>query len=383
LVLERGGAVRVLEVDPGLLDAPEALADADRGDMLRQIASGAAQVRQAQRDSIEAGIERLADWGRPRAVVVAGMGTAGIAGDILAAVCGVGCPVPISTVRGHQLPGWVGAPDLVVAVSRSGATEETVAVAVEAARRGCHLVCVAAEDSPLAGIAEQVRAPFVPVRSAARSRAAVWALAVPPLLTARTVGLVDLPAELLEHVASKLEEVSHQCRPASESFVNPAKQTALEIAGTVPMIWGTSPLAATAAHRLASQLAANAKYPAVWGELPEALHDQIVTLDGSFRGDDDIFRDRVEEPEITGLRLLIIRDVEEHPRVRERCEAAAELARERAVPVTELTAQAGHPLERLAGLIAHADYASVYLALAAGTDPASADVLRQLKARIT
>jgi glucose/mannose-6-phosphate isomerase len=376
--------VRVLELDHGLLDAPEALAAADRGDMLRQLASGAAQVREAQRETLAAGIERLADWGRPRAVVVAGMGTAGIAGDILAAVCGIGCPVPVSTVRGHQLPGWVGAPDLVVAVSRSGATEETVAVAVEAARRGCRLVCTAAADSPLAGVAEQVRAPFVPVRSAARSRAAVWALAVPPLLAARAVGLLDLPAELLERVAGKLEEVSHQCRPASESFVNPAKQTALEIAGTVPMIWGTSPLAATAAHRLASQLAANAKYPAVWGELPEAAHDQIVTLDGSFRGDDDdIFRDRVEEPEIAGLRLLIVRDAEEHPRVRERCEACADLARERGVPVTELTAQAGHPLERLAGLIAHADYASVYLALAAGTDPASADVLRQLKARIT
>lgn len=375
--------MRVLEVDPGLLDAPEALAAADRGDMLRQIASGAAQVRQAQRDSLEAGIERLAGWGRPRAVIVAGMGTAGVAGDILAAVCGVGCPVPISTVRAHRLPGWVGASDLVVAVSRSGATEETLAVAVEAARRGCHLVCVAAADSPLAEVAEQVRAPFVPVRSAARSRAAVWALAVPPLLAARAVGLLALPAELLERVAAKLEEVSHRYRPASELFVNPAKQTALEIAGTVPMIWGTSPLAATAAHRLASQLAANAKYPAVWGELPEAGHDQIATLDGSFRGDDDIFRDRVEEPEITGLRLVLIRDAEEHPRVRERCEVCAELARERGVPLTELAAPDGHPLERLAELIAHADYASVYLALAAGTDPASSDVLRRLRARLT
>jgi glucose/mannose-6-phosphate isomerase len=374
--------VKVLEADPGLLDAPEALAAADRGDMLRQIASGAAQVRQAQREALEAGIERLAGWGRSRAVVVAGMGSAGIAGDMLAAVCGIGCPVPISTVRGYRLPGWVGTPDLVIAASRSGATEETLAVAVEAARRGCHLVCVGAAGSPLAAVAEQVRAPFVPVRSAARSSAAVWALAVPLLLAARAVDLVELPAELLERVAGKLEEVSHRCRPASESFVNPAKQTALEIAGSVPMIWGTSPLAGTVAHRFAAQLAANAKYPAVWGELPEADHNQLATLDGSFRGDTDIFRDRVEEPDIVGLRLVIIRDAEEHPRVRERCEVSTELARERGVPVTELVAEPGHPLERLAGLVSNVDYASAYLALAAGTDPASADVVRELKARL-
>lgn len=372
--------------DPaGLLDTPEALAAADHGDMLRQIASGAAQVRQAQREAVEAGIERLAGWGRARAVLVTGVGSAGIAGDMLAAVCGAGCPVQVGTVRGYRLPGWVGAPDLVLAVSRSGATEETLAAAEEAARRGCRLVCVGAAGSPLAQIAEQARAPFVPVRADGLSRASVWALTVPLLLAVRAIGLLELPGELLEGVAKRLEEMSHQCRPASESFVNPAKQTALEIAGSMPLIWGTSPLSATVAHRFAAQLATNAKYPALWGMLPDADHDQLALLDGSLAGraEDDLFRDRVEEPEAVRLHLVIIRDEQEHPRVRRRREVSAELAGERGVPVTELTAQPGHPLERLAELVAHADYTSVYLALGAGTDPAPTVIAAELKERIT
>ena len=66
-----------------------------------------------------------------------------------------------------------------------------------------------------------------------------------------------------------------------------------------------------------------------------------------------------------------------------RREASVELAGERGVPVTELVAQDGHPLVRLAGLIAHADYASVYLALATGADPAPGATVQELQARIS
>lgn len=375
------------EPDHGLLDDSEALARADPGEMLRQVASAAAQVREAQLLATEAGIDRIAMGGRPRAIVVTGMGASGMAGRVLAVVCGLGCPVPITIVRGYRLPGWVGAADLVIAVSRSGSTEETLGAAADAVRRGCRLLCVGAGGSPLAEIAVQSGALFVPVPAVALERAALWGLAVPPLLAARALGLADAPPEVLERTAVRLEEMSHLCRPASESFVNPGKQTALEIAGSIPMIWGTSPLAGTVAERFAAQLATNARYPAISGELPEANHGQVMTFDGVFgaaargAGDDDFFRDRVDEPESTRLHLVIVRDTEEHPKVARRREVSTELATERGVPVTELTAQDGHPLERLAGLIAHTDYASVYLALALGADPTPVPAIQELKIR--
>jgi glucose/mannose-6-phosphate isomerase len=378
------------EPDYGRLDDPEALAEADPGEMLRHVASAAAQVREAQLLATEAGIGQIAAHGRPRAVVVAGMGGSGIAGELLAAVCGVGCAVPITTVRGYRLPGWIGAADLVIAISRSGATEETLGVAADATRRGCRLLCVGAGGSPLSELALHAGALFVPVPPAAQTRAALWGMAVPPLLAVAALGLANVTSEVLERTAVRLEEISHLCRPASESFVNPGKQTALEIAGTIPMIWGTSQLAGVVAERFAAQLATNAKYPAISGELPEANHGQVMALDGPFAGtygtptsEDDFFRDRADEPETTRLRLVIVRDTEEHPQVTRRREISAELADERGVPVTELTAQGEHPLERLAGLIAHADYASVYLALAIGADPTPVPAIQELKVRIS
>ena len=385
-----------IEVDGARLDDPEALRAADPGDMLRQVASAAAQIREAQFRTAEAGIDVLAGGGRPRAVVVTGMGGSAISGDVLAAVCGVGCPVPIVTVRGYQLPGWVGAADLVIAVSCSGSTEETLAVAVEAVRRGSRLLCVGGEGSPLADIAAQAGVPFIPVRSAGQPRATLWGLTVPLILAAQMIGLVDVSGDVLEDTAKRLEDISHRCRPSSESFINPGKQLATELAGAVPMVWGTSPLAGVAAYRFACQFNENAKYPCVYGTLPEANHNQVVAFDGPFGGSrafaggsggpspqgdmDDFFRDRAHEE--NGLHIVVLRDVEEHPQVARRREVSVELARARGIPVTEIAAEGNHPLERIATLIALADYTTVYLAIALGIDPTPVAAIQDLKARI-
>jgi glucose/mannose-6-phosphate isomerase len=377
-------------VDAGLLDDAQALAAADPDGMLRQVASSAAQIREARRLATEAGITRLADEGRPRAIVVAGMGGSAISGDVLAAMAGAGCPVPIVTVRSYQLPGWVGAADLVIAVSCSGDTEETLSVTAEAVRRGCRLLCVGAAGSRLAEYAVQSGGLFVPVRSTGQPRATLWGLTVPLLLAARELRLADVPDAVLEATASRLEDVSHRCRPGSESFVNPGKQLALDLVGAVPMAWGTSPLAGVAAHRFACQCNENAKYPAVSGELPEADHNQVVVFDGPFgaaggpRGEgaeDAFFRDRADEAE-PRLHLVVLRDTVEHPQVAKRREVSVELARTRGVPVTEVMAEGDHPLERIATLLAIADYVTVYLAIALGVDPTPVSAIQELKARI-
>ena len=108
--------------EPERLDDQHHLSEADPGGMLRAVAASAAHVRTGYRCAVEAGVDRLSAAIRPRAVVVAGVGGSALAGDLLAAVCGQGAPVPVVTVRSYQLPGWVGATDLVIATIRSFST---------------------------------------------------------------------------------------------------------------------------------------------------------------------------------------------------------------------------------------------------------------------
>ncbi|MFG1914033.1 SIS domain-containing protein [Micromonospora sp. NPDC048898] len=381
------------DADEALLDNPEALAERDPGGMLRHTASAGAQVRESAALAAEANLAVLADDGRPRAVVIAGIGTAGRTGDVLATVAGPRCPVPIIGHRSAGVPGWVGAADVVIAVSASGRSPEALGAAEAAHRRGARLVAVGAPDSQLQSIAEQARAPFIPVPRRAPARASLWALTVPVLLAARSLGLVKVNEADLAETAARLDADADRCRSAAESFVNPAKSLALGLAGSIPIVWGSSPLATVAARRFGDTLSANARYPVVTGALGEAGRGRVGLLDGVFgglaEGERDIFADPAEDDgEGTRLRLVLLRDgglnaeddTDEPLAVEERrADAVQTLAERRGVRCDVVTAEGGSALERLASLIAVPDFASIYLALAHGLDPMAVPAITEMK----
>ncbi|WP_433420444.1 SIS domain-containing protein [Microtetraspora malaysiensis] len=380
------GGASVPRFDPSRLDDQACLADGDPSGMLRTVASSAAQIRAAYRAAVETGAARVAGQGRPRALVVAGVGAAGIAGDVLNAVCGPGAPVPVVTVRGYRLPGWIGAADLVMVLSFTGRGDEALALGAEAVRRGCSLLAAGPADTPLSALAAQAGAPFVPISSVAgQPQATMWGLAVPLLVAASALGLTDADEPVFEAAAQRLEDIAHRCRPASDSFINPGKTLAMELADGIPMIWGTAPIAAVAAHRLAAQLAEQAGCPAVWGALPEAAHDQAGVLDGPLAAR-DIFEDFGDD-EASGprarVRLFLLRDADEHPQVAECRQTSLRLAQDRGVPVSEIASEGAHPFERLAALVGLGDFAAVYLALGYGLDPAPMSVIAELRARVS
>ena len=391
-----GGAAGVRghrHVDESLLDDEKSMLANDPGGMLRATASAGAQVREAAALAAETDLSVLADEGRPRAVVVAGIGTAGLTGSILSTVAGPRCPVPIIGHRSAGVPGWVGAADVVIAVSASGRSPEALAAAEAAARRGARLVAVGNPDSELEALAARARAPFFPVPRRAPARASLWGLAVPVLLAARAIGLVKVNEADLAETATRLDADAERCRPGADSFVNPAKALALGLVGSIPIVWGSSPLATVAARRFAETLAANARYPVMAGALGEAGRGRVGLLDGVFGGlaetSRDIFADPdEEESDSTRLRLVLFRDgglnpeddADEPVAVEERrADAVQTLAERRGVRCDVLTAEGGSSLERLASLTAVPDFASLYLALAHGLDPMAVPAISEMK----
>jgi hypothetical protein len=82
-----------------------------------------------------------------------------------------------------------------------------------------------------------------------------------------------------------------------------------------------------------------------------------------------------------------MRDAPVEPPTPESAEAAALTdavvagARGAGVKVSELTAEDGHPLARLAGLVATTDFAATYLAIGLGIDPAVSAHVAELAER--
>ena len=388
-------------LDEALLNDPDHIVTCDSRQTLVALATAGAQVREAVTLSREAGIERVAGGDRPRSVLVASLGGSAVVADVLELLAEPGSPVQVSVRRNLPLPGWVGPLDLVVAVSLSGRAQGPLAVAAEAARRGASLLTVGAADSPLADVCARARGVHIDVgRGRTSSRTALWSLLTPVVLAAHALGLIQAGESVLSDVADRLDLHAEACRPRSESFVNPAKILAIQLAETIPVVLGDGPLNGVAASRAASMLARTARIPATFGELPDAASQIVASFDGPFTAGGgrgvgaresapDIFADPfLDGPAQPRLGLLMLRDAPpaiatpEWTDVNSLTEAMLQTAYDAGVQVSTVVADPGHPLVRLAGQIAQTDFAATYLAIGLGLDPAVSPHVADLRDRI-
>jgi glucose/mannose-6-phosphate isomerase len=371
-------------IDDLLLDDIKGMSALDASDMLAAVASSGAQMREAvatiDRDSLTA----VSKGDKPRNLVIAGLGGSGVGGDVLKAVIGQSTSLPIISERSHSLPGWVGSMDVVVGVSCSGMTEETLSTTAEAGRRGARVITIGAVGSDLEKLSNSISgAIHFPINAKGRSpRASLWTHATPLLMVANALGIAHIDEKEFEIAADLMDKLSVANGPSVPTLENYAKDLALSCAESLPMVWGTGMIGATAAARFMAQLAENSKIPATHGELPEVGHNQIVTFDGVLAGGapaKDIFQDGVGAGD-SRTHLYLLRDSNEHPAVEKRIGIVSQIASDRNVPVTLLQATGNHPISRLASLIIPTDWASVYAGLALGIDPSEISPITQLKA---
>lgn len=373
-------------LDESLLDTPEGLAEADRRGLLRGAAEAGARVRTAARHAVEAGVGALRPDGRPRAVLIAGPGTAAThTADLLGTLAGPGSPVirleatgvaPAPGALRWELPGWAGSVDLLLIATPDGSEPSLGLLAEQAYRRGCSVVAVAPAGTPLAEAVAGAHGMFIPMATApydqgepvaASSSGVFWALLTPLLALLDRVGLLTAGPDALEKVADRLDHVAERCGPAIATYSNAAKTLAAELADALPVVWTEGTSAGPAGRRFAAALAELAGRPALVAELPEALaaHEALLSGPLAARADpDDFFRDRVEEAPAMHARVVLLRDrplggLSAAP-------AARDLALGHDTPISELEPEEGGELETLADLIAVTDFAAVYLALAAG-----------------
>jgi fructoselysine-6-P-deglycase FrlB-like protein len=371
--------------DETRLDDEGAIGTLDRSDTLRALAGAGAQVRRSIAAAGEAGLERLRDM-EPRGVVVAAAGGSAAVAELFEAVSRGASAKPVQSCSSGSLPGWVGTLDVVIAVSQSGRAAGTLALAAEAARRGAFLVTIGATDSPLADVSARARGVHVPVAATgSSSRTSMWAQATPALIAADAMGLAPVSVETMAAVADVLDRCATDARPSSESFVNPAKVLATEVAESAPIVLGAGPFGEVAARRAAAMFGRTGRVPVAFGALPDAASQIVACFDGPLAGGDglaegaDIFADPyLDGPTRPPLRLIMLRDASDGAE-RRLTDTVVSVAEDAGVRVSLVDAQAGDPLLRLAHHVALTDFAATYLALGLGYDPATSPHVRLLR----
>lgn len=310
-----------------------------------------------------AGATGLPDHDDIENVVVLGMGGSGIAGDVLTVVAGPFMPVPVVVHKGYGIPNFIDEHTLVLAVSFSGGTEETLEAATEAAMAGGRIVVVSA-GGPLADLAAEWEAPHVPVPGTiAQPRAAIGALAVPPLVLLEQVGLFP---GARSWVAAAVDQLRRR-RDRLAVDGNEAEVLARRIGRTVPLVYGGGGIGSVAAQRWKCQVNENAKAPAFYNVQPELCHNEVC----GWGQHGDVTRQV--------LHVVNLRHDFEHPQVSRRFDLVSEILREVVAGVDDVVAEGEGSLAQLLDLVLVGDVVSLELALQAGVDPGPVPVLEDLK----
>jgi glucose/mannose-6-phosphate isomerase len=343
------------------LDSEADLKQLDRSAMLAVVAGMPEMLEQARQ--LAAGVQlRPVPVSR---VIFVGMGGSAIAGDLAADLFYKKCPVPLTTIRNYVLPEGIDNSTLLIALSYSGETEETLWALKDAEKKGAQVVCITA-GGKLREIAEAKKHPVYLVPSGYQPRAALPFLLVCLLTVLEKYDLIAPQEGALTEAIAQLQKMREEYKPGKPARTNQVKQLAKKLQGKIPLIFGVAGTTGAVAYRAKCQFNENSKQTALANVFPELNHNELVNIAA-------LSKDR--QP----FALIVLRDDDDPERVKKRIEITKSLISRQLGGVNELAGQGKTPLARALSLIYCLDHLSVYLAILQGVDPTPVDVIGRLK----
>jgi glucose/mannose-6-phosphate isomerase len=298
--------------------------------------------------------------------LVLGMGGSAFAGSAAALVAEAAGRRAV-VHRSYGLPPWAAAArPLVVAVSYSGGTKETLDALGAARAAGLPLAMVAG-GGELAALSAAGGHPMVRVCAPPPPRSAAGCLAGAALRIFESAGLVPPQSAGLREAADVVERlVGEGDGPA----VALADDLAAALDHRVAVIYGAEGVGALAAYRWKTQINENAKAIAYCSPLPELDHNEVEAW-SAYPG---ISRDRIG--------VVWLRDPADDARLARRADVTREFLAGRVGTAGEVHAQGEGILARLFSLVVIGDLLSVSLAERAGVDPVAVEAIASLKERL-
>jgi glucose/mannose-6-phosphate isomerase len=315
-------------------------------------------------DAVQRAKQVSVRYGKPRHVVVVGMGGSAIGGEILRDWLLDELPIPIEVCRDYSLPAYANEDTLVFAISCSGKTEETLSAFVDAVKRGCKTITITS-GGHLLSFSEKLRVPHVIVPSELPSRVTLPYLFFPLPILLNKLGVLQNREKEIQETIRIVKKLSRENSPETPTRENPSKKLALELGETIPVVYGFRQYAAIA-RRLKTQFNENSKVPSKHDVFPELNHNEVVGWEAS-------------EMLTKRFSVLLIRDREEPPEIRHRIEATKSLVLHKAQKVLEVYAEGESKLAKMFSVLYVGDLASVYLAILRNTDPTPVQSISKIK----
>ena len=293
-------------------------------------------------------------------VVLAGMGGSGAIGDIIAAILSRE-NFHVSNVKGYLLPKTVDNKTLVIAISISGNTKETLSILDYKSKSDAKFVAISS-----GGIMEKKcmenSIPYynIPMNHSPRASFGIFLYSILNILGD---ALPIHKSEVIESL-EKMEELQLNVNSKNLSKENKSLKLARRI-NSNPLIYYPDGLKA-AAIRFKNSLQENSKIHTSIEDVIEASHNSISTWENN-----------------NNFKPILLQGANDYEKTKERWKIIKEYFITKNIEFEEVYSVEGNIISKLVCLIYLLDYTSIYLAVLSKVDPSPVDAIDFIKKRLS
>lgn len=292
-------------------------------------------------------------------IVFAGMGGSGAIGDLFSSILSK-TNIHVSLVKGYILPKTVDSKTLVVAISVSGNTVETLTVLNSAKNLDCKLIAFSS-GGKMEQFCKKHNVCFQNIETIHSPRASFINYVYSILHTLDFVIPLN-KSDVLQSI-KEMTKTSKRINSSNLTKSNSSLNLAKWLSG-IPIVyypWGLQ----AAAVRFKSSLQENAKSHAMIEDVIEASHNGVVSW---------------EKP--SNVKPILLRGVDDYVKTRERWNILKEYFVKYGIDYREIESVNGSILAKLVCLMYLLDYASIYYAILSQTDPTPVKSIDFIKKRL-
>jgi len=311
------------------------------------------------KQSFDSNFEKL-DVKRIDHLVFAGMGGSGSIGDVISAILSKE-NIHVSNVKGYLLPKTVDSNTLIIIISVSGNTQETLSI-LQSAHSSDASVIAFSSGGKIEEYCTNEKIPFQKISMEHSPRASFPSFLFGILNVLEKI--VPINKEDTQAAISSLEETKNKIYSHNLNDENISLKLAKKIT-KIPLVYYPKGLEA-AAIRFKNSLQENSKLHVITENVLETCHNGIV----AWKNDNN-------------FQPILIRGHDDHDKTKERWTVLKEFFQTKNIDYLELYSLEGSILTKIINLIYVLDYASIYHAIINNIDPSPVESIDFVKKRIS
>jgi len=289
-------------------------------------------------------------------IVICGLGGSALPSNVLLTYLPE-IKVPVYSHRSYGLPAQTNDKSLIICISYSGNTEETISAYQEAINKNLKVTAITT-GGELQKLAEENNLPVAIIpQDAVQPRFALGYQSAALLEILGNAGIIPNQSAILIEMAKNLNpgKTEEQGKALAKTLVD-----------KVPVVY-TSARFKAVARIWKIKFNENSKIMSFWNYFPELNHNEMVGLTNLK----------------ANFHFIIFSDKDIHHRNLKRMELFADLAKEKGADVDIIEMEGDNALEKMFNTLILGDWVTYYLALEYGQDPVPVKIVEDFKRRLT